>query len=238
MSAKKKGSVVILILSIISLVIGTIWTMTSLTVAITNSSVPTWRILILLFFSFVFILLGVLGLIFRPREKKEGKKKLNVGLIIGIAVLIIFGLVQVVNVLSVFGRRGILNSTLGKYVKADYTEEDVKMPEDPWFVFYNKDDGNFEFPMSSYTRGTDDPKKVNVVVMYKDETFRDGTWVTGTGEEVGASLMQRTHVYIIRLEDWSLIDDHSFKFELDYGEKSVDSTRRDEVITYINDTLK
>ncbi|MCR4687500.1 MAG: hypothetical protein K5659_08010 [Lachnospiraceae bacterium] len=241
MSAKKKGSVVILILSIISLVIGVVWTMTTFVVALTYSSVPLVRIVVLLAISILFIILGVLGIMLRPREKKDGKKKSKAGIIIAVVVCLVFllGSIPLISSLSFIGHRGVLNSALDKYVKDDWTEEGVAMPDNPYFVFYCENDGNFAVPASSYTKGTDDPKKVNVVVMYKDETFRDGTWVGSvSGEEVGAAMTQRTHVYILRLNDWALIDDHVFDFALGYGEKSVNSTGRDEIKTYINNIVK
>ena len=120
------------------------------------------------------------------------------------------------------------------YVKEEFSDVEAELPDDPWFVFYHN--GSFSIPSSRFTRGTDDPDKVNVVVAYTDSTSRNGVWVDEvTGKEVSDTFVQHVTLSLIRLEDWALIDEVSFSQQLKQGENGVNVLGMDQVQFYLNE---
>lgn len=96
---------------------------------------------------------------------------------------------------------GKMYKALKPYVKEEFSDVDAELPDAPWFVFYHN--GSFSIPSSRFTRGTDDPDKVNVVVAYTDSASRNGVWVDeATGKAVSDALVQHVSLSLIRLEDW------------------------------------
>ena len=200
---KKDRSVIKLVLSIVSLMIGVIWAgATIIVLGSRGTDVPLWRFIVLIAFTILFFFLGVRGLLRWNRARREGGKK------IGKAVPILLGVVAVLLV----------------------SQMALVFP----FVFYHN--GSFSIPSSSFTRGTDDPDKVNVVVAYTDSTSRNGVWVDEvTGKEVSDTLVQHVTLSLIRLEDWALIDEVSFSQQLKQGENGVNVLGMNQVQFYLNE---
>ncbi len=234
MNQKKDRSVISLILSALSLMVGVVWAgATVIIMGSMGTDVPAWRLGMLIAFSALFLFLGIRGLLrYRSRRKAAGGKT-------GKAVPIILGIVGVLLVAQMalvfpsMWREGKMDRAMKPYVQEEYADEDGKLPEDPWFVFYHN--GRFSIPSSRYYRGTDDPKKVNLVVEYSESVSRNGAWVNKeTGQKVSDALVQNVTLKLIRLEDWALIDTVSFSLQLKEGENGVNVLGMNSVQSYLN----
>ncbi len=137
-----------------------------------------------------------------------------------------------------------IKAVIEPYVKDDFTEEDVPMPDDPYFVFYNMDTKSFAAPGKKYNRGTKEPEKANVVVAYSTDVRNNGKWVdAGTGKYAGEAYEQRVYLYVIRKSDWALIDSTVVAEQMDYGKKNKKLDTKaidgiDEVADYLNGLIK
>ena len=237
MKQKKDGTTKTLVLSLVSLMVAVVWMSAFVTVTSSYPDLSTAGVMIVLLIGVVFLIAGISGLFRWSAMRKAGGKKTGpaVWIILGIvAVLIVF---QMFNTLPIFRTNGKLASALKGYVKEEFSSEQAKMPEDPWFVFYNN--GIFSSPSSEYLRGTDDPSKVNVVVMYEEGTAANGDWIDkNSGQYLGDAEVQQVTLYVVRLDDWALIDKESFSQQLDYGENGINVLGMNEVQTYLNDLIK
>ena len=237
MNKKKDRTVITLVLSIVSLMIGMVWTGASVTVITSYSDIPAPRIAVLFVFSALFLGLGIRGMLKWRAMRKAGGKKAGKAVFIVLGIVGVLFIFQLSITLPQTRTMGNLSSQLKGYVKEDFTDEYVKMPEDPHFVFYNN--GIFTVPSSEYKRGTDDPSKVNVIVMIEDWTGTNGNWVDkNSGKNLGDAMTQNAKVYVIRLDDWALIDEESFSLQLKYGENGVNVTGMNQVVQYLNDLIK
>jgi hypothetical protein len=100
-------------------------------------------------------------------------------------------------------------------------------------VFYHN--GSFSVPSERFTLGTDDPDKVNVVVAYSESVSKNGIWVdSATGKKVTDARVQNATLYVIRLEDWALIDEVKFHQQLKQNENGVNVLGMNGVETYLN----
>ena len=91
----------------------------------------------------------------------------------------------------------------------------------------------------TYPQGTSDPKETNVVVAYRESVQKDGVWVDkSTGKNVGAGLKQKVSLYVIRLDDWSLITQADFSVQLDYGENGTNVLHMNQVESYLNNLFE
>ena len=231
---KKNSSTVKLVLSLLSLLVGIVWTgALIITAGSMGSTIPVWRLLILLVFSALFLFLGIRGLL------TWKKISLSEGGTIPKAVPVIVGIVGVLLVIQMalvfpgMWDNGKMNNALKPYVQEEYTDEDVKMPEDPHFVFYHN--GSFSVPSSRFTKGTDDPDQVNVVVAYSDSVSKNGICVnSATGEKVSDARVQNVTLDVIRLEDWALIDEVKFSQQLKENENGVNVLGMNQVESYLN----
>ena len=229
---KKNHSVVKLVLSLLSLMIGIVWTGALIIVAFSGGA-PVWRLLILLLFTALFLFLGIRGLL---SWKKTG---LAEGTKIPRAVPIVLGVVGVLLVIQmamffpIAARNGRMTRLLKPYVQEDYTDEDVKLPENPRFVFYHN--GSFTVPSDRFIFGTDDPSQVNVVVAYSESVSNNGIWVdSATGKKVSDARVQNATLYVIRLEDWALVDEVKCHQLLKQNENGVNVLGMSEVENYLN----
>ena len=237
MQQKKDRTTKTLVLSLISLFVAVIWTSTAVTIISSYSDLSSVGVVVMILIGIVFFALGTWGL-FRWRAlRKAGGKKAGPAVWIIFGVLCLFAVFQLSGTLSMFRTNGKLETALKGYVKEEFSDEDVEMPDDPWFVFYNN--RSFSAPSSAFLRGTDDPSKVNVVVMYEESTGSNGDWIDkNTGKNLGDALVQNAKVYVIRLDDWALIDKESFSQQLKYGENGVNVLGMNQVQTYLNDLIK
>ena len=151
---KKNHSIVKLVLSLLSLMVGIVWT-GALIIVTFSGGAPIWRLLILLVFTVLFLFLGIRGLLdWKKTSLAEGTK-------IPRAVPIVLGVVGVLLVIQmalyfpIAARNGRMTRFLKPYVQEDYTDENVKLPENPRFVFYHN--GSFTVPSKRFIFGTDDP---------------------------------------------------------------------------------
>ncbi len=237
MKKKKDGTVKTLVLSIISLMIGLVWIEASITVISSYSNIPAPRMAVLFVISAVFLGLGIWGMLRWRRMRIAGGQKAGkaIPIVLGIAGVLL--ILQMCITLPQTRTTGILLTQLKEYVKDDFTDENAKMPEDPWFVFYNN--GIFGVPSADYKRGTDDPSKVNVVVMYEEGTRASGIWVDkDSGKNLGDAMEQYVKIYVVRLEDWALIDEITFSEQLKNGENGMNVTAMHQVENYLNDLIK
>ena len=234
MNQNKNRSVISLILSVLSLMVGVVWAgATVIIMGSMGTDVPAWRLGMLIAFSALFLFLGIRGLLrYRSRMKAAGGK-------IGKAVPIILGIVgvllvaQMAMVFPSMWKEGKMDRALKPYVQEEFAEEDGKLPEDPWFVFYHN--GRFSIPSDRYYRGTNDPEKVNLVVEYSESVSRNGTWVNKeTGQKVSDAQVQHVTLKLIRLEDWALIDTVSFSQQLKQNESGVNVLGMNSVRSYLN----
>ena len=232
---KKDRSVIKLVLSIVSLMIGVIWAgATIIVLGSRGTDVPLWRFLVLIAFTILFFFLGVRGLLRWNRARREGGKKIGKAVPILLGVVAVLLVSQMALVFPSMIKDGKMYKALKPYVKEEFSDVEAELPDDPWFVFYHN--GSFSIPSSSFTRGTDDPDKVNVVVAYTDSTSRNGVWVDEvTGKEVSDTLVQHVTLSLIRLEDWALIDEVSFSQQLKQGENGVNVLGMNQVQFYLNE---
>ena len=237
MQQKKDGTTKTLVLSLIALMVAAVWISASLTIITSFRDLSTVGVIIMILIGIILFVLGISGL-FRWRAlRKAGGKKAGPAVWIILGIFCIFAVFQLTGILSMFRTKGKLETALKGYVKEEFSDEDAKMPEDPWFVFYNN--GSFTSPSSAYLRGTDDPSRVNVVVMYEESTGSNGDWIDkNSGKYLGDALVQNATVYVIRLDDWALIDKESFSQQLKYGENGVNVLGMNEVQTYLNGLIK
>ena len=74
---------------------------------------------------------------------------------------------------------------------------------------------------------------------YEEETGVYGIWYDEkTGKKIDDARLQKVKIYVIRLEDWALIDEASFSEQLDYGENGTAAIGMTEVQRYLNDLMK
>ena len=237
MQQKKDGTTKTLVLSLISLSVAVIWISAAVTVISSYPDLSSVGVVILVLIGILFSALGIWGLLRWRALRKAGGKKAGPIVWIIFGIFCFFGVFQLANLLPMYRTNGKLATALKGYVKEEFSDEDVEMPEDPWFVFYHNH--SFSAPSGEFLRGTDDPSKVNVVVMYEESTGSNGDWIDkNTGQNLGDALVQKATVYVIRLDDWALIDKESFSQQLKYGENGVNVLGMNEVRTYLNDLIK
>jgi len=234
MKAKKDHTTRTLVLSIISLMLAVVCASACITVLSAYSSqTEPWRVVVLLIFPLLFLILGVIGLLRWRKKRIEGGKKPGKAVPIILVVVALLLIAQMAITLPAVSRTGKLNSALAPYVQDSYSSEDASLPENPWFVFYH--DGNFSAPGSAYLRGTGSAAKVNVVVAYTEGTEKSGVWVEqGTGDVAGDALSQVVTVTVIRLEDWAVIDQQTFRQQLSQGENGVNPQGMGQIQRYLN----
>ena len=181
---KKSNSVLKLVLSLVSLLVGIVWTgALIIVVGSGGTSVPFWRLLILLLFSALFLYLGIRGLLSWRQSSAEAGRTIPKAVPIVIGIIGFLLVIQMALVFPQEWRNGRLNNALKGYVQEDFSDEDVKLPENPRFVFYHN--GSFRIPSDRYALGTSDPKQVNVVVAYTESVSNSGIWVdSATGQKV------------------------------------------------------
>ena len=229
---KKNHSAVKLVLSLLSLLVGIVWTGALIIVAFSGGA-PAWRLLILFLFSALFLFLGIRGILaWRKDSAAEGGKiGRPVWIIVGAVGVLLF--IQMALYFPIAARNGQMTRVLKPYVKEEYTDEDVRLPENPRFVFYHN--GSFSVPSERFTLGTDDPDKVNVVVAYSESVSKNGIWVdSASGKKVNDARVQNVTLYVIRLEDWALIDEVKFHQQLKQNENGVNVLGMSEVENYLN----
>ena len=233
---KMNRTIVKLVLSVLSILVGIVWTGALIILAGTGGA-PIVRLLMLFFFSALFLVLGIRG--FLKWKKTSGAEGTTIPRVVPI-LLGMVGVLLVIQMATVFPhlwKNGQLDRALIPYVKDDYTAEDVKLPDHPRFVFYHN--GSFSVPPQRFINGTDDPKQVNVVVAYMDSVSENGIWVNSeTGEKVSDARVQKVTLQIIRLEDWALIDEVKFSQRLKQNENGVNVLGMNSVETYLNELGK
>lgn len=235
MNQKKDRSVISLILSALSLMVGVVWAgATVIIMGSMGTDVPAWRLGMLIAFSALFLFLGIRGLLrYRSqRMAKGGKTGKAVPIILGIVGVLLVA--QMAMVFPSMWKEGKMDRALKPYVQEEFAEEDGKLPEDPWFVFYHN--GRFSIPSDrNFYRGTNDPEKVNLVVEYTESVSRNGAWVNKeTGQKVSDAQVQHVTLKLIRLEDWALIDTVSFSQQLKQNENGVNVLGMNSVRSYLN----
>lgn len=114
-----------------------------------------------------------------------------------------------------------LETGLRQYVKDEISEKTVPMPENPHYVFYDLDTKKFAVPGKNFYRRTKNPSEANVIVAYRSEIARNGTWVKANGgARVGDAYVQRVTLYVLRTSDWSLIATNTVEEQMGYGKTS------------------
>lgn len=233
--SKKQRPTLTLVLSFISLMVGLVWSSACVTI-LTGSAmqVSMVRALVLMGFSVLFLLLGIRGVLRWRAMMKAGGKRPGTAVFVIVCVVAVMLVGEAVLVLPATFRSTRMDTVLRSYVQSSFSDEDVPLPENPRFVFYHND--RFSIPSSQYPRGTHDPDQVNVVVMYTEGQSTNGVWVNrGTGQKVGDARAQNVTLYVIRLEDWALIDQQHFSEQLDYDETGINVTGMSAVRNYLND---
>ena len=100
-------------------------------------------------------------------------------------------------------------------------------------MFYHN--GSFTVPSKRFIFGTDDPSQVNVVVAYSESVSKNGIWVdSATGKKVSDARVQNATLYVIRLEDWALVDEVKCHQLLKQNENGVNVLGMSEVENYLN----
>ena len=240
MKQTSKHPTVMLTLSVVSLMIGTVWIAASVTVITSMSAqVEAWRAVILILFSALFVGLGVRGLLRWRAAGKPGNPRNNK---IALAILGVVGvmmLTMMATTLPGTWRTGRLNSTLLPLVQEDFSDRHGALPDNPRFVFYNLDTGRFSIPSTRlYPNGTNDPAEVNVVIAYTEGQQKSGSWVSkNTGKKVSDAYSQGVTLYVLRAEDWSLVTKTHFSQQLRYDENGVNVLGMNSVVSYINNLL-
>ena len=106
-------------------------------------------------------------------------------------------------------------SILDPYVQESFSADNASLPSEPRFVFYNLDTKKFHLPTKRSIRQyqyiapycATNYRDVNVVVAYRSHTHQAGSWVSkDTGKTMREVFRQDEDLYVIRLEDWALID--------------------------------
>jgi AraC-like DNA-binding protein len=100
--------------------------------------------------------------------------------------------IQMAMFFPIAARNGRMTRALKPYVKEEYTDEDVRLPENPRFVFYHN--GSFSVPSDRFTLGTDDPDKVNVVVAYSESVSNNGIFIQ--------TFIQFSEIFILAFIFW------------------------------------
>ena len=81
-------------------------------------------------------------------------------------------------------------------------------------------------------------EEVNVVVEYSSSFGKNGKWVNSeTGEKITDSRTQTVEVHVIRLEDWALISETSFTYQLDMNEKEKNETSMNSMVNYLREVF-
>ena len=241
MKKKSMNPTVKFVLSVISLMIGIVWVTASITVfSSMTAAVKPGGVVVLLLFSALFLTLGIRGLLRWRSQQQAGGKKPGKAVIAILSAMGVLLLAEMVLVLPATWQTGRLNSTLQPYVQESWSDGKGTMPEHPRFVFYNMTTGQFSVPSrGTYPQGTSDPKETNVVVAYRESVQKDGVWVDkSTGKNVGAGLKQKVSLYVIRLDDWSLITQADFSVQLDYGENGRNVLHMNQVESYLNNLFE
>ena len=238
MKRKQMTPTVKLVLSIISLVIGLIWTSACVTVLFSMGSLTTlWRGVVLVLFSVLFFWLGIRGLLrWRAEKSRTDPKKVKI-ILAATGAAMVFIIFQLSLTLPATWASGRINSALRPLVRTEFASENGALPEDPHFVFYNMETGMFSVPSrKSYPKGTDDPEKVNVVVGYTESVRKNGRWVAkGSGQKLSDAYSQGVTLDIIDPKDWSLINEVSFSVRLNYNENGKNVLGMNQVERYLNE---
>ena len=229
MKKKSMNPTVKFVLSVISLMIGIVWVTASITVISSmTTAVKPGGVVVLLLFSALFLTLGIRGLLRWRSQQQAGGKKPGKAVIAILSAMGVLLLAEMVLVLPATWQTGRLNSTLQPYVQESWSDGKGTMPEHPRFVFYNMTTGQFSVPSrGTYPQGTSDPKETNVVVAYRESVQKDGVWVD-----------KKVSLYVIRLDDWSLITQADFSVQLDYGENGRNVLHMNQVESYLNDLFE
>ena len=229
---KKNRSIVKLVLSLLSLMVGIVWT-GALIIVTFSGGAPIWRLLILLVFTVLFLFLGIRGLLDWKKTSLAEETKIPRAVPIVLGVVGVLLVIQMALYFPIAARNGRMTRFLKPYVQDDYTDENVKLPENPRFVFYHN--GSFTVPSKRFIFGTDDPSQVNVVVAYSESVSKNGIWVdSATGKKVSDARVQNATLYVIRLEDWALVDEVKCHQLLKQNENGVNVLGMSEVENYLN----
>lgn len=133
---KKDRSVIKLVLSIVSLVIGVVWAgATIIVLGSRGTDVPLWRFIVLIAFSILFFFLGVRGLLRWNRARREGGKKIGKAVPILLGVVAVLLVSQMALVFPSMIKDGKMYKALKPYVKEEFSDVEAELPDDPWFVF-------------------------------------------------------------------------------------------------------
>lgn len=147
----------------------------------------------------------------QAEEKHKNKKVIATPLIAMTVVAGCLILSVITTLLSNSRSESSIEDTLRQYVKDEYSQVSVSIPENARYILYNQNTETFETDANSLLKGfTNNPNKVNVVVSYKTGTNEIGTWETETGVRIGTAYAEYMDIAIIRLSDWALIEEQHF----------------------------
>lgn len=203
-------------------------------------------VVILIITLIIFLIISIRGFVkWRKYKKDNPGYKVHPLAIFFVALFVIGGIstfvVQFPNMYISLHIKAVIEP----YVKDDFTDENVPMPDNPHFVFYNMDTKGFSAPNKKYYNcGTKNPDEANVVVAYSNDVEKNGKWVyANSGNYAGDAYEQCVYIFVIRTYDWALIDSTVVSEQMDYGKKnkkldtkSIDGI--DEVRYYLNDLFK
>lgn len=236
MKNKKEHTTALLVWAIILFIVAGMFILTVVTLATSGAEFNLAGLSIVIVISLICIIIGIVLLLKRSQRMKNGGKKPGVVVIVIMLVVLIAGIPVAMNTMKIFGSSTKLTSELKKYVKDSYSSTDAELPDKPRFVFYN--DGRFSEPSSNYIYGTGNPDEVNVVVEYSSKISRNGEWVNkGTGDKISDALTQTVDVHVIRLEDWALINETSFTYQLRQDESEMNVTGMNEFESYLKEVF-
>ena len=236
MKNKKEHTTALLVWAIILFIVAGMFILTVITLATSGAEFNPAGLSIVIVISLVCLIIGIVLLLKRSKRMKNGGKKPGVAVIVILLVVLIAGTPVALNTMKFFGSSTKLTSELKKYVKDSYSSTNAELPDNPRFVFYNG--GSFTEPSSKYIYGTGNPDEVNVVVEYSSKISRNGEWVDQkTGKKVSDALTQTVDVHVIRLEDWALIDETSFTYQLDQNESEMNVLGMNEFESYLKEVF-
>ena len=123
---KKDRSVIKLVLSIVSLMIGVIWAgATIIVLGSRGTDVPLWRFIVLIAFTILFFFLGVRGLLRWNRARREGGKKIGKAVPILLGVVAVLLVSQMALVFPSMIQDGKMYKALKPYVKEEFSDVEI-----------------------------------------------------------------------------------------------------------------
>lgn len=108
------------------------------------------------------------------------------------------------------GREKKLKAALEPFLKEEEPASGGTLPASPRFVLYDMDSKEVYIPDAKrYSKGTDDPDQVNVVVAY-DQVFNSGRFYAQTEKGRQTVYSRDLRVSVIQLDGWKLIAKNIF----------------------------